>query len=74
MSGSGWTWYNSIHKARADVYKRQLHSRLNGRTSIDVLAQRPEMVILRAGYAISKDYSKPRCHMYALQDLSLIHI
>mgnify|MGYP002226274430 CR=1 FL=1 len=46
-----------------------LHSRLNGRTSIDVLAQRPEMVILWAGYAFSKDYSTPRGHMYALQDI-----
>lgn len=52
-----------------DTTSTDLHSRLNGRTSIDVLAQRPEMVILWAGYAFSKDYSTPRGHMYALQDI-----
>lgn len=36
---------------------------------IDVLAQRPEMVILWAGYAFSKDYSTPRGHTYAVDDV-----
>ena len=35
----------------------------------DILAQRPEMVILWAGYAFAKDYSTPRGHMYALDDI-----
>lgn len=43
---------------------------LNGRISVDMLAQRPEMVVLWAGYAFSKDYSTPRGHMYALQDIT----
>lgn len=43
---------------------------MNGRVSMDVLAQRPEMVVLWAGYAFSKDYSTPRGHMYALRDVT----
>lgn len=43
---------------------------MNGRVSVDVLAQRPEMVVLWAGYAFSKDYSTPRGHMYALRDVT----
>jgi len=61
--------YPREYKTWVDTTSTDLHSRLNGRTSIDVLAQRPEMVILWAGYAFSKDYSTPRGHMYALQDI-----
>ena len=56
--------YPREYKTWVDTTSTDLHSRLNGRTSIDVLAQRPEMVILWAGYAFSKDYSTPRGHMY----------
>ena len=42
----------------------------NGRVAVYVLAQRPEMVVLWAGYAFSKDYATPRGHMYALQDVT----
>lgn len=34
-----------------------------------VLDERPEMVILWAGYAFSWDYNSPRGHMYALEDM-----
>lgn len=34
----------------------------------DVLEARPEMVILWAGYAFSRDYSAPRGHMNAIED------
>ena len=44
-------------------------SEFNGSSAIDVLEQRPEMVILWAGYAFSKDYSTPRGHMHAIDDL-----
>ena len=56
--------YPREYKMWVDTTSTDLHSRLNGRTSIDVLAQRPEMVILWAGYAFSKDYSTPRGHMF----------
>ncbi len=35
----------------------------------DVLEERPEMVILWAGYAFSQDYSAPRGHAYAIEDI-----
>ncbi len=35
-------------------------SEFNGSKAVDVLAERPEMVILWAGYAFSKDYNTPR--------------
>lgn len=35
----------------------------------DVLEERPEMVILWAGYAFSKDYDAPRGHMHAVEDV-----
>lgn len=44
-------------------------SEFNGNKPADVLAQRPEMVIFWAGYAFSKDYSAPRGHYYAIQDI-----
>ncbi|WP_319504003.1 ammonia-forming cytochrome c nitrite reductase [Bacteroides graminisolvens] len=44
-------------------------SEFNGSEAVDVLAQRPEMVILWAGYAFSKDYTTPRGHMHAIEDV-----
>ena len=44
-------------------------SEFNGSAAVDVLEQRPEMVILWAGYAFSKDYATPRGHMHALDDI-----
>ncbi len=43
-------------------------SEFNGNISKDVLAMRPNMVVLWAGYGFSKDYRSPRGHMYALED------
>ncbi|MDD2930801.1 MAG: ammonia-forming cytochrome c nitrite reductase [Fermentimonas sp.] len=44
-------------------------SEFNGSSIVDVLEQRPEMVILWAGYAFSKDYGTPRGHMNAVEDI-----
>jgi nitrite reductase (cytochrome c-552) len=41
----------------------------NGSQPVDILEQRPNMVILWAGYAFSKDYISPRGHMHAIQDV-----
>ena len=38
----------------------------------DMLKERPEMVILWAGYAFSKEYNAPRGHMYAIEDVTAI--
>lgn len=43
---------------------------INGNIAVDVLEQRPDMVILWAGYAFSKDYSSPRGHMHAIEDIT----
>lgn len=44
-------------------------SEFNSSQSVDVLAQRPNMVILWAGYAFSWDYSTPRGHQHAVEDV-----
>jgi nitrite reductase (cytochrome c-552) len=44
-------------------------SEFNGSQSVDVLEQRPNMVILWAGYSFSKDYSTPRGHMHGVKDV-----
>ena len=44
-------------------------SEFNGSSVVDVLEERPEMVILWAGYAFSKDYGTPRGHMHAMEDV-----
>lgn len=40
-----------------------------GNVMEDVLEHRPEMVVLWAGYAFSRDYSAPRGHMHAIEDV-----
>ena len=44
-------------------------SEFNSSQAVDVLAQRPNMVILWAGYAFSWDYATPRGHQHAVDDL-----
>lgn len=55
------TWTDTATAASPNSFK--------GNKAQDVLAQRPEMVVLWAGYAFSKDYSTPRGHMYAVEDV-----
>ncbi len=57
--------YNTWKKT-ADMDFRSKHL---GNMPEDVLAQRPEMVVLWAGYAFAQDYSAPRGHMYTLEDM-----
>lgn len=45
-------------------------SKYNSSEAVDVLAQRPEMVILWAGYAFSWDYTTPRGHMHTIEDMT----
>ena len=52
-------------------YPRQYDTYMQTRKSDeigDVLKDDPNIVILWAGYAFSKDYNKPRGHYYALED------
>ncbi len=53
-----------------ETAKTDFESEFNGNVAVDVLEQRPEMVILWAGYAFSKDYSTPRGHMHAIEDIT----
>ena len=43
-----------------ETAKTDFESEFNGNVAVDALEKRPEMVILWAGYAFSKDYSTPR--------------
>lgn len=45
-------------------------SKHHGNIFQDVLEERPEMVVLWAGYAFSRDYSAPRGHAYAIEDVT----
>lgn len=44
-------------------------SKYYGARKIDMLAEAPEMVVLWAGYAFSKDYRQGRGHMWAIDDV-----
>ena len=50
-----------------ETAKTDFESEFNGNIAVDALEKRPEMVILWAGYAFSKDYSTPRGHMHAMK-------
>ncbi len=47
-------------------------SKYNSSYEVDVLEQRPDMVILWAGYAFSRDYNTPRGHRHCIEDLRKI--
>ena len=53
-----------------ETAKTDFESEFNGNIAVDALEKRPEMVILWAGYAFSKDYSTPRGHMHAIEDIT----
>ena len=53
----------------AKTIETEFQSEYHGSSVVDVLAQRPEMVVLWAGYAFSKDYGTPRGHMHAIEDV-----
>ena len=52
-----------------ETAKTDFESEFNGNVAVDALEKRPEMVILWAGYAFSKDYSTPRGHLHAIEDI-----
>ena len=58
--------YNTWKKTK----EMNFSSKHLGNTTEDVLESRPEMVLLWAGYAFSRDYSAPRGHMYAIEDVT----
>lgn len=44
-------------------------SKYGGGATIDALAEQPEMVVLWAGYAFSREYKQSRGHYYAINDI-----
>ena len=62
--------YPRQYNTWTETIKTDFKSEFNGSEAVDVLGQRPEMVILWAGYAFSKDYSTPRGHMQAIEDIT----
>lgn len=55
------TWKDTADTTFVSMY--------NSSDAVDVLAQRPEMVIFWAGYAFSREYTTPRGHMHAIEDM-----
>ncbi len=58
--------YNTWKKTKDMDFK----SKHLGNMPEDALEARPEMVVLWAGYAFSRDYSAPRGHMHAVHDVT----
>ncbi|MGL4852673.1 MAG: ammonia-forming cytochrome c nitrite reductase subunit c552, partial [Phocaeicola sp.] len=58
--------YNTWKKTKEMNFK----SKHLGNMPEDALGNRPEMVILWAGYAFARDYSAPRGHMHAIEDVT----
>lgn len=58
--------YNTWKKTQ----EMDFRSKHLGNAPEDVLEQRPEMVVLWAGYAFAMDYSAPRGHMHAIEDVT----
>lgn len=57
--------YNSYYET-ADTSFLSLHA---GNATIDMLAEDPNLVVLWAGYAFSKEYKQSRGHFYAIKDI-----
>ena len=56
----------------AKTEETDFRSKYNGSEEVDVLEQRPEMVVLWAGYAFSRHYNTPRGHKHCIEDLRKI--
>ena len=61
--------YPREYETWAKTANMDFKSKHLGNVPEDVLASRPEMVVLWAGYAFSRDYSAPRGHFYTISDM-----
>lgn len=61
--------YPREYQTWSQTAQSDFRSEFNGNVQVDALEEHPEMVILWAGYAFSKDYSSPRGHMHAVEDI-----
>lgn len=60
--------YSQEYRSWKNTRDTSFRSQFNGNQAVDLLAERPNLVILWAGYAFSKAYASPRGHMYAIED------
>lgn len=60
--------YSEEYRTWKNTRDTSFRSQFNGNQSVDLLAERPNLVILWAGYAFSKSYASPRGHSYAIDD------
>ncbi|MDO5607907.1 MAG: ammonia-forming cytochrome c nitrite reductase [Capnocytophaga sp.] len=63
-------YYQREYQSWARTADTTFRSKYMSSNNDDLLEQRPEMVILWAGYAFSKDYTAPRGHMHAIEDVT----
>ena len=61
--------YPRQYETWAQTADTSFRSLFNGSQAVDMLAERPNMVILWAGYAFAKDYLSPRGHQYSIDDV-----
>lgn len=61
--------YSKEYRSWKNTADTSFASLFNGSQAVDLLAERPNLVILWAGYAFSKSYCTPRGHMYAIDDM-----
>lgn len=61
--------YPKEFQAYKDTRVMDFESKHNGNTLKDMLKEDPYLVVLWAGYGFSKDYSQPRGHNYAIEDI-----
>ena len=64
--------YPREYETWAQTEDTSFESKYNGSEEVDVLEQRPEMVVLWAGYAFSRHYNTPRGHKHCIDDLRKI--
>ena len=62
--------YPREYQTWRDTEQTDFRSEFCGSEAVDVLAERPNMVVLWAGYAFAKDYTTPRGHMHAIEDIT----
>jgi nitrite reductase (cytochrome c-552) len=61
--------YPREYASYQEMSDTSFRSKFNGSAIRDVLDEDPNVVILFAGYAFSKEYNQPRGHIYAIDDI-----
>jgi nitrite reductase (cytochrome c-552) len=61
--------YPREYKTWKKTLDMDFRSKHMGNTVEDMLANRPKLIILWAGYLFAQDYMAPRGHMYAIEDV-----